>query len=91
MLIIIGTDHPGYKGKMQSISCSVIFYYIVPKDLVETPWILLYSVGKHTHPPPSPNTLSQAYLNMVMGLIGQCHDTTLTLGIYYYNYMMILS
>lgn len=91
MLIIIGADHPGYEGKMQSIPCSVIFHYIVPKDLVETPWVLLCSVGKHTHPPPPPNTLPQAYLNMVMGLIGQCHDAALTPGMYYYNHMMILS
>ncbi|CAG8647529.1 26851_t:CDS:2, partial [Gigaspora margarita] len=40
--------------------CDVTFYRLTPIDLIKCPFVVLVSVGEHTHPPPPPSHIPES-------------------------------
>lgn len=45
------------QGKIIEQNCQTKFYKIIPLDLEKTPYVILISVGLHTHHPPPPSNV----------------------------------
>ena len=71
-------------------SCPVIFYYIMPEDLRECPFIVTVLVGQHNHPSPPPRKTPYNIKNQLQQIIDGENILDLTArrlltGILYYN------
>jgi hypothetical protein len=74
---LLGIDHPQGQGKLEKMSCQVIFNIFRPVDLQSTPFIIWVSTGRHTHPPPPPSRSPRQYLNEILKVIQQMRDQDL--------------
>jgi hypothetical protein len=76
----IGVDHPQGAGKLVATPCNVVFYLFIPESLIITPYILLTSFGKHSHPPPPPNKPPESIIQEIVELVKYTKDPGLTTG-----------
>lgn len=69
---------------MIATDCSVKFYWLVPKDLNTTPYVVFASQGVHQHPPPPPTTTPGWIKAKIQEIIQKENTLTLTCGMYLY-------
>ncbi|CAG8690372.1 43933_t:CDS:10 [Gigaspora margarita] len=59
------------EGILKKLDCNVKFFRIVPIER-KVPYVILVCKGKHSHPPPPPNSINPHMINMA-------HDLTSTI------------
>jgi hypothetical protein len=61
------------------IGCGVEFNFLVPIDLDTTPYVIISSHGRHSHPPPPPRKTPQELMEGVLEVIKRLQSPTLNL------------
>lgn len=74
----LGVDHHQGQGEIKKMDCNVKFIRLIPHNLVNYPYVIWVSIGKHTHPPPAINKTPKDIQRALFGLIQQLNDPTLT-------------
>ncbi|CAG8836293.1 16064_t:CDS:2, partial [Gigaspora margarita] len=59
--------------------CPVKFYYILPKDLTQCPFIVIISIGIHNYLSPPPTKTPHNIIENLQKIIEKEHDLSLTM------------
>lgn len=80
LLTLLGIDHfpHGAGAIIKSPPCPVRFDFVWPLNMVETPYVLVTSRGKHNHPPPIPDRPPSSVIGCIVRLIRRINDPSIT-------------